>query len=330
MNLSDVTLVIPVRNEEATIGLLWDSIKSQTRQPARVIFVDGGSHDQTVTIIRHIAAREKRVLLIETDGAMPGEGRNIGISAATTEWVALTDAGISLNADWLEQLVERQLEDDSPDVVYGTYDPMIRSHFEECAAIAYVPARWSSQATNGRPFRGPMIFSTLLRRRVWSDVGGFPHWRAAEDLIFMRKVEKAGFKIGYAPGAVVTWQLCEDLSALFRKFKLYSTHNVWAGMQAHWHYGIARHYLLYAVCILLGLLAQQPLLLASPLLGYIFRAEKSLYRKREFRFNRPFLTWAANPLRLGLVIIILMAIDLATFSGWLVATREQKGRKLSQ
>ena len=326
----EVTLVIPVRNEESSIGLLWESIKSQTCQPARIIFVDGGSHDQTIPIIRHIEAEEKRVLLIETDGAMPGEGRNIGISASTTNWIVLTDAGIRLNADWLEQLIETQRRDDSLDVVYGNYDPMIGSFFEECAAISYVPARWSGESTQGRQFRGPMIFSTLLRRQVWSDVGGFPHWRASEDLIFMQKIQQAGFKIGYAPGAVVFWQLCEDLPSLFRKFKLYSTHNVWAGMQSHWHYGIARHYLLYTASILLGLLAHQYWLLASPLLGYILRAGRSLNRKREFRFNRPFLNWAANPNRLGLVVLILMTIDLATFSGWFVAIRERKGRNLSQ
>ncbi|MFN6204014.1 MAG: glycosyltransferase [Acidobacteriota bacterium] len=328
--LEDVTLVIPVRNEDATIALLWDSIREQTCQPARIIFVDGGSNDQTVRMIRDLAAADTRITLIETSGAMPGEGRNIGIAAASTSWILLTDAGIRLSQEWVANLIRSRQANPELEVIYGTYEPIISSFFEECAAVSYVPQRWSSPITQGRPLRGPTITSTLMRRDVWAAVGGFPSWRAAEDLIFMRQVEKAGFRIGYAPDAVVNWRLSESLPVLFRKFRLYSLHNVRAGLQAEWHYGIARHYLAYAACLIAALLTGFSWLLAAPILGYLLRALRSLVRKREFAHGQPFILWAGNPIRVGLIMMILLTIDLATFTGWIDARWSSQGQTLSQ
>ena len=49
-----VSLVVPVRNEEATLGQLVDSIRGQTRPPDEVILVDGGSDDRTVFLARAV------------------------------------------------------------------------------------------------------------------------------------------------------------------------------------------------------------------------------------------------------------------------------------
>jgi glycosyltransferase involved in cell wall biosynthesis len=316
-----VTLVVPVRNEAATLGRLWESIQGQSRPPERIIFVDGGSTDQTRGAIRELAQGDSRVSLIETGGAMPGEGRNIGISAAETTWVALTDAGITLDRLWLESLVARVEREPALEVVYGSYEPVIGSFFEECAAISYVPPPWRSPATGGEPLRGPTITSTLLRRSVWVGAGGFPRWRAAEDLIFMQRIEAAGYRIGYAPAALVYWQLRPDLVTTWRKFALYSTHNVLAGMQAHWHYGIARHYAVYGATLTVATLFGMAGLMAVPLLGYLARAGRRLLIDRRAtgerqKWNWSEIAWILNPGRVGLVVLILLAIDLATFAGW--------------
>ncbi len=83
----------------------------------------------------------------------------------------------------------------------------------------------------------------MLRRDVWRAVGGFPDLRVSEDLIFMERVEARGFKIGYAPMATAWWQMQPSLKRTFQKFVLYSRHNVWAGRQHDWQYGLARQYI---------------------------------------------------------------------------------------
>ncbi|MBK6799465.1 MAG: hypothetical protein IPG76_22510 [Acidobacteria bacterium] len=168
--------------------------------------------------------------------------------------------------------------------------------------------------------RGPAIVSVLLRRSVWQKVGGFPDWRAAEDLEFMRRVEQAGFKIAWAPEATVWWQLRPDLWSTFKKFVLYSKHNAWAGQQRYWHHGLARQYFAWLIFLILAVL-HSPWWALVPGIGYLGRVAKSIWIRREGRG----ILWALNPMQFLGVMVILLTIDLATFLGWIQSKFQSPG-----
>jgi glycosyltransferase involved in cell wall biosynthesis len=306
-----VSLVIPVRDESGTIGELLTSIRAQTQSPDEIIFVDGGSTDATVGCLRAAAAEDARIRFIETQGATPGRGRNLGISAATNDWIALTDAGIRLEPTWLERLVAAVDCDPTVAVVFGNYEPMTDTFFESCAATAYVEP---SHPTPMGLMRGPFIASCLLKRDVWRMAGGFPDVRASEDLIFIERVQSQGAVIAWAPTAMVWWRLRPTLYETFRRFVSYSKHNVWAGRQRYWHYGIARQYV-GAVAILALAALQSRWWLAALVVAIMLRIGKTIWRHRQGRR----LLWLFNPARFVLVGVILATIDLATFIGWALA-----------
>lgn len=314
----DVSLVIPVRNEEESLPALLDSIRRQTHQPAEVILVDGGSTDNTVKLAREMATADERLRVIETTGATPGRGRNLGIEAARYEWIALTDAGIRLEPEWLEQLVAEARADTELKVVYGNYEAVNGSFFERCAALAYLPPK--VERGGGRMVRGPFIASALLRREVWEAVGGFPDLRAAEDLFFMEQIKRQNFKTGWSPRATVWWQLRPSFKTTFRKFALYSRHNIWAGRQWDWHYGLARQYAFGLVFFVLAL-AHSWWWLVVPVLGLCARAARAIYRLREGRS----LAWLFNPAQFAGVTLVMLTIDLATFVGWAQAVWQRGG-----
>lgn len=305
-----ISLVIPVRNEEESLARLVSSIRAQTRLPDEVILVDGGSTDCTVKLARELAADDGRFRIVEAGQASPGRGRNVGAGEARYPWLAFTDAGIGLESDWLERLVEQVEEAPETDVVYGNFDPVTHTFFERCATIAYVPPK-SPQDESGAMARGRFIASSLMRHEVWRRVGGFPDMRAAEDLIFMERVEEQGARTRWAPRANVRWQLQPNLRRTFRRFALYSKHNVWAGRQRFWHYGIARQYVLALPFVVLALL-HSAWWLVVPALGLAARAAKSIRRHREGHG----LGWALNPLQFAGVVVVLLTVDLATFVGW--------------
>lgn len=306
-----ISLVIPVRNEEGSLPALAESIRAQTRPPDEIILVDGGSSDRTVEIGRRLAAEDARFRLVEAGDATPGRGRNVGIEAATHDWIALTDAGIRLESTWLEYLARVIDADRKIEVVYGNYEPVADTWFEHCAALVYVAPR---QLRAGRRMRGPFVASMLLRRDCWRRIGGFPDLRAGEDLIFMEALEASGTKIGWSADATVHWQLQPTLGRTFRRFALYSKHNVWAGRQRFWHYGLARQYIAVLVCVLLGIVHSRWWLLGLPLwLGA--RVGRNLWRRREGRSLGSLL----NPVQFVACAGILLTIDAATFAGWLQA-----------
>jgi glycosyltransferase involved in cell wall biosynthesis len=308
-----ISLVVPVRNEEESLARLVSSIRAQTRRPEEVLLVDGGSNDRTVELARELAAGDERFRVVEAGEASPGRGRNVGASEARYPWLAFTDAGIGLDPEWLERLAEQVEAEPETEVVYGNFDPVTRTFFERCAAIAYVAPK-TPHGDDGSLTRGRFIASSLMRREVWRRAGGFPDMRAAEDLIFMERVEAEGARTRWAPRANVRWQLQPNLARTFRRFALYSKHNVWAGRQRFWHYGIARQYAVALLFVVLAVVHSVWWLLV-PALGLAARAAKSILRHREGRG----LLWALNPLQFAGVVLVLLTVDLATFVGWVQA-----------
>jgi glycosyltransferase involved in cell wall biosynthesis len=310
----NISLVIPLYNESSTIDLLLDTIDRQTLQPHEVILVDAGSTDNTVQLIREHKTGSLIYRIIKEGRAMPGEARNTGVKNASTEWIAFTDAGIKLDQRWLENLVNKVKEDEGVGILYGNYSPVCDTFFTKCAAIAYV-----SPAKPGE-VRGKFIASSLLKKEAWQKVGGFPNWRAAEDLMFMERVEELGYKKAFAPEAMVWWELRKDLPSTYRKFVLYSMHNVWAGRQRYWHYGVARQYSLVLLFILLGIFYHGYWFLLVPVWLVARTAKKIIQHRYEFGIKTLF-----NPAVWGLVALITLVIDTATFSGWAKAVWKKGG-----
>ena len=308
-----VSLVIPVFNESENIADLLKTIKEQSYQPAEIILVDGGSADDTVQIIKEYAGNDPQFRLIEAGRAMPGQGRNIGTKNAVHAWIAYTDAGIKLDKYWLESLVKKAKDNPGSAIIYGNYTPQINNWFDKCLIIGYVPA-----AKHGS-IRDKAIISSLFKKEVWEKAGGFPDWRAAEDMDFMAKVEKLGYVPFFAPEAMVYWQPNPDLKATYRKFKLYSTHNVWAGWQTDWHYGIFRQYAVMMVAVLLGIFHSIWWMILLPL-WIVARTAKRIYPFRhEYGIKTMF-----NPIIFFGVMIASLVIDAATFAGWVKAILQKK------
>lgn len=321
--LPAISVVVPVRNEAKTIRPLLQGLMNQTLRPAEIVITDGGSTDTTRELIAQFSG-DAPVTLISEAFALPGRARNVAVQNAQSEWIAFTDGGIRPERDWLENLSRPVADDPTIDVVYGTYEPEIKTFFAECAAIAYVPPPLVVDGDMVRPYS---IVSALMRREVWQTAGGFPeHLRSAEDLLFMRKVEQAGFKIVRAARAVVHWNLQPGFWRTFRRFVAYSRNNIRAGLWREWQRAIFIRYtaiLLSAIPVVFigdGWLAV-PLGLWLGLM--IARAGKSIHRNR---INYP-AGLARNLGRLFVIVPILTTIDLAAFVGsidWLV--RDKLGR----
>ncbi len=315
-----VSLIVPVKNELNSIEKMISSVAAQTRLPDEVVVVDGGSQDGTAEKVENwtkLHSLDGWVRVVSVSDATPGKGRNLGVAAAKHDWIAFADAGIHVEPTWLERLVEAAEHNDQPDVVYGNYEPVVETFFERCAALAYVAPK---HVKMGQAMRGPVIPSSLIRRKVWEGVGGFPDLRAAEDLIFMENIRRRGYKIGWAPRATVWWRMQPTFKTTFRRFALYSKHNVWIGKQSDWHYGIARQYAVWLVFIALALSFSVWFLLV-PVIGVWARAWKGIWAKREGRG----LLWSLNPAQLVGVTLVLLTIDAATFAGWWKAIRERGG-----
>jgi glycosyltransferase involved in cell wall biosynthesis len=298
-----VSLIVPLRDEQATVDLLLESVKGQVRLPDEVVVVDAGSKDDTAARVRSFESPVP-VRLVQAGPLFPGLARNAGVAAAAHPWLAFTDGGIQLSPTWLRELVATA-QREGADVILGSYDPVCDDFFRRSAAVAYVPGRQKSGV------RGPFVASMLLTREAFDGVGGFTPFRAAEDLIFLERLLARPLRVAHAPAAVVRWQLAPDVRRTFRRFALYSEHNLRAGRGRHWHAGVLRHYIVMVLLATGAVLAGAGAwsVLVYPLWQFA-RAARSAWLKRgafEFRTLDPRHVLGATAL--------LCLIDLATLAG---------------
>lgn len=298
-----VSLIIPVRDEESSISELLDSIMAQTRLPDEVVITDAGSKDATVRMIESYSAKRCPVKVVRAAPAYPGKARNIAIEAASHNLVAMTDAGIRLEGQWLEKLLHSLEEMKDAGIVYGSYEPRRDTFFKECAAIVFVPP---GRQVGGKRMRSHFIASSLVRREAWRSVGGFPDLRAAEDKIFMESVEKKGYKAAFAPDANVVWDIPSNPARLFKRFADYSYHDIKASRMREWHYPVMKMYAAGSVAALCGIFVSG-WFFALLSLGVAGRAAKLIWE----RDRKGIL----NPVKLAMVVTLMTLVDIAMFCG---------------
>ena len=302
---ADVTVVVPARNEQASLGALLDALLGQSTPPAEIIVVDAGSSDHTAAVAQALGAH-LAVRVVRAGPAHPGTARNIGAALASTPWLAFIDAGTIPPANWLQSLRGVAASDEAIDVVYGSYEPRLTTFIDECAALAFVAPR---VVVNGLPFRGPTVASLLVRKSLWAAVDGFPAFRASEDLIFLDRIAARATRPAYAPRAAVLWDLPRGFGGAFRRFTLYSEHNLAAGRGRNWHLGVLRLYLLGAALAALCIYSRVWLAVLAGAAGA--RVLRYIWTKRRsFDLARPL-----HPARWPVVGAFMLVVDAATFWG---------------
>jgi glycosyltransferase involved in cell wall biosynthesis len=211
-----VALIVTVLDEAGTLDGLLESIARQTRPPDEVVVVDGGSTDGTWDLLESWTTRLP-VRCVRAPGASIARGRNLAVEAATGELIAVTDAGVRLQPDWLAELLAELTSD--VDVVSGFFKADSGTTFEKAMGATVLPAvediDWGTFLPSSR--------SVLFRRSAWAAVGGYPEWLDyCEDLVFDLDLERAGQRFTFAPRAVAWFRPRGSLAAFFRQYYLYA------------------------------------------------------------------------------------------------------------
>ena len=94
---SVVSVVVPVYDVEPYLSQCIDSVLAQTHLSLEIILVDDGSTDGSPSICDGYASQDTRVRVIHQDNAGLSAARNVGMVAATGQFVTFLDAD-----DWWE------------------------------------------------------------------------------------------------------------------------------------------------------------------------------------------------------------------------------------
>lgn len=105
IELSELTVIVPFRNEEKRILELLDSIKNSSKLPSKIIFIDDHSEDATVSIIQDKLGSIPFEILSASDGEFgKKKALRLGISKVQTNYFLTLDADIAFASDYFEQI----------------------------------------------------------------------------------------------------------------------------------------------------------------------------------------------------------------------------------
>lgn len=95
-----VTAVIPVFNEESSIGDCVASLRAQDFRPLEIIAVDDGSTDASPEICQRLGIK-----LLVQDHKGPGAARNLGSRSASGDILLFADADMTFAGDYVSKLI---------------------------------------------------------------------------------------------------------------------------------------------------------------------------------------------------------------------------------
>ncbi|WP_195416494.1 glycosyltransferase [Enterocloster citroniae] len=101
-----VSVVVPIYNAEKYLRQCLNSIIGQTLEDIEIICINDGSTDKSMDIVEEYAQRDNRIKMISKPNAGYGHSMNIGLSAATGEYLGIVDADDYVLPDMYETLYQ--------------------------------------------------------------------------------------------------------------------------------------------------------------------------------------------------------------------------------
>ena len=102
-----ISVIIPIFNAERYLEKCLTSVLTQTYNLLEIILVDDGSTDNSGEIIDEYARQDSRVIALHKENGGPSSARNMGLDAATGEWIAVVDSDDYVEPDLCEYLFDK-------------------------------------------------------------------------------------------------------------------------------------------------------------------------------------------------------------------------------
>ena len=215
-----VSIIIPARNEEQSIGSCLNSLFAQTHQNLEIIVVDDSSTDSTREVVASFSNRSKNIRMVSA-GAKPNEwvGKTWpcwrGYQESSGEFLLFVDADSKLRPNLTElslsYIQEKNIDmfSISPTVeMLGFWTSSVLPIITGAINLLY-----PMEKVNNKESKRAYVFGTfiLVRRDVYEKTGGHKavNQELVEDAAIARLTKESGFnlRIERAPDLLTTeWE----------------------------------------------------------------------------------------------------------------------------
>jgi succinoglycan biosynthesis protein ExoA len=227
-----ISIVLPVRNEEAHLGAVLDALLAQDYPTERfeVLVVDGGSTDGTAALAKRYARAEApRVILLSNSGRLSSAGRNVGIRASRGEIVCFIDGHCSIATPRLLLETARLFEETGADALSRPQPLNLEGNTLLQDVIAHARSTTLGHGSDStiyamdrEGFVNPTSSGAVYLRSVFGRVGLYDErFDACEDVEFNYRLHQSGMRAYSSPAIAVYYRPRASLGGIFRQLVRY-------------------------------------------------------------------------------------------------------------
>lgn len=247
-----VSVVVPAYQESVVIENCVRSVLRSEHPDLEIVCVDDGSADDTFARMQRLAAEHPQVRALRQDNAGKGAALNTGIAAARGDVLVLVDADGLFRPDTITRLL-RGFRDDRVGAVCGNDRPvnLDRVLTRLLSLISHVGTGLMRRALDVLGCL-PIVSGNIgaFRRDVLERVGPLHTDTLGEDLELTWRVARAGYRVTFAPDALVYAESPSTVRGLWRQrvrwarglLQVTSMHRTMVGNPRYGAFGL---YLLY-------------------------------------------------------------------------------------
>lgn len=240
-----ISIIVPVRNMERTIGTTFDYLMNveYPRDRMEIVFADGGSTDNTISIIKNYQKEHPFIKLVEIPKCpSPGFARTKALEVVKGDFIFFTDGDCAPCKDWIYKMLQVFKTDAKIGAVGGEIltlkvDP---NNLVEifCQAFGFNRVSWRygnlqegyypdlsdlspTQVCGHRAYF--FVTANVAYRKEVIDANERKFWDlpTGEDMDFGIRARKKGWKFYFLPSASVEHMHRADLPALLKVWKSY-------------------------------------------------------------------------------------------------------------
>jgi len=214
-----VSVVIPIRNEEEHLEAQLASLAAQTYdRPWEVVAVDNGCTDRSMEIVESWRDRLPALLVVDArERRGLNFARNMGAAAARGDFLAFCDADDVTAPTWLGELVRAAA---TADIVAG---PVEMEQLNDELQRAWQSTESLSSLSTCYGF---LPYTPGGNCGIWADVAREVGWDesyrfGASDIEFSWRAQLAGYRMTFAPGALIQYRFKPTVRSTFAQYFRY-------------------------------------------------------------------------------------------------------------
>lgn len=221
----EVSIIMPVRNEAASLDAALASVCSQaTDASIEVIVVDDHSTDSSRSIVERRMAQDEHVRLVSSPRRGIPQALNCGLDAARGRYLVRVDGHSIIPPDYVQALLEH-IRSDACEGAGGHKRAIGHGPFGRAVAAAHGSRFGIGDSkyhySPRQEFVDHIPFGAYVTERARAIGGWDEELRTNEDYDFDFRYQQAGGRLLFDPAIVVDWRVRETPARLAHQYYAY-------------------------------------------------------------------------------------------------------------